>query len=206
MPADLDLLQLAATARASVSGLLDGVSHQYALADARLAAGVSDGLVRRTSNWVLRLHAYEQFWNEHGRAPRERTRDITTLPDDERRLGEWAGRQRRFEHGLTYYQRTRLDVSPAFDWDPWDAQWKRNIDACRRSLDETGRLPNLGSAAATEHALARWLGRQLRASRSRALEPHRRAAVVELLRAARQLHQQAGGQWAAHRGKRRVID
>ncbi len=199
MPDDLDLLLLAATARASVNGLLDDASHQYALADVRVASDVSDGLLRRTRNWVLRLHAYEQFWYEHGRAPRERTRDSANLPGDERRLGEWSGRQRRFEHGLTEYQRARLDVSPAFDWDPWDAQWQRNLAACGELLARSGRLPFLSAESRSEHALARWLGRQLRANQSRRLAPTRQKALAELLAASRSDIAVRDGRWLPHR-------
>lgn len=199
MPHDLDLPKLAATARASMSGLLDDESHEYALADDRLASGVSDRLLRRTSNWALRLHSYEQFWNERGRTPRERTRDITTLPNEERRLGEWAARQRRFEHGLTTYQRVRLDVSPAFDWDPWDAQWQRNLTACGDLLSRSGRLPALSAESRSEHALARWLGRQLRANQSRRLAPSRQKALAELLARSRSDIAVRDGRWLPHR-------
>lgn len=182
-----------------MSGLLDDAAHQYALADARLSAGVSEGLLRRAHNWLFRLHRYEQFWNERGRTPRERTRDITTLPDEERRLGEWAARQRRFEHGLTTYQRARLDVSPAFEWDPWDAQWHRNLTACGDLLSRSGRLPALSAEGSSEHALARWLGRQLRANQSRRLAPSRQKALAELLATSRSGIAARGGRWLPHR-------
>ncbi len=89
-----------------------------------------------------------------GRAPRENTRARTTLGDEERRLGEWARYQRRFEDQLNAYQRARLDVSPAFDWDPLESVWRTNLAACVTFVKDMGDLPRLNGEDAREFALA----------------------------------------------------
>src|SRR5690554_2090739 len=72
----------------------------------------------RQLSWVRRLHAYEQHTRQHGRTPRENTRNREALPADERRMGEWARYQRHRGEQLCSFQRTRLEVSAAFQWDP----------------------------------------------------------------------------------------
>ena len=117
---------------------------------------------RRARKWVKKLHSYEEFWRVEGWSPRENTRDLSTLPSAERRLGQWGRYQRRFEENLCRYQEIRLDVSPAFRWDPHEEAWQARLDACIRHRQITGRLPYLKSNDPVEFALARWLGRQLR--------------------------------------------
>jgi hypothetical protein len=63
---------------------------------------------RRPRIWVAALFAYEDFWRAHGRSPREKTRNASTLPAEERRMGEWARYQRRFDDHLCRYQLLRL--------------------------------------------------------------------------------------------------
>jgi hypothetical protein len=117
---------------------------------------------RRAELWVAALHRYEAFWRDQGRRPRERTRNLATLPAQERRMGEWARYQRRTLEQLCRYQLTRLGVSPAFVWDPQEADWQANFEACSRYLRITATLPRLTAADPNTFALARWLGRQLK--------------------------------------------
>jgi len=136
---------------------------------------------KRAANWITRLHAYEHFWARSGRTPRENTRDRSALPASERRLGEWARYQRRFEFDLSQYQRARLDVSPAFDWDPWAANWERQLSACRDHLTRSGRLPLHDDGDVDEFRLARWLGRALKQMRSGRLPSDREDSLAALL-------------------------
>jgi len=135
----------------------------------------------RQFRWIRRLHAYEKFWAEDGRSARENTRNRATLPADERRLGEWARYQRRFEAELSEYQRLRLDVSPAFDWDPQEASWRKNMTACLSFLDRTGSLPRLDPTNRDQFALARWLARQFRLFQTGALPTVREEAIARLV-------------------------
>jgi len=117
---------------------------------------------RRANTWVVKLHRYEDFWRVEGRSPRENTRSLSTLPIPERRLGQWGRYQRRVEENLSRYQEIRLDVSPAFRWDPHEEAWQARIDSCIQHREATGRLPYLNSTDPVEFAHARWLARQLR--------------------------------------------
>ncbi|WP_104170010.1 hypothetical protein [Cryobacterium sp. M23] len=137
---------------------------------------------KRPANWVSALYGYEDYWRENGRTPRERTRNLATPPAEERRRGEWARYQRRFEDKLCRYQLLRLDVSPAFKWDPHDQAWQENFDACVQHVDLTGKLPYLNGADKVEFALARWLGRQLRQLQM-GTQPESRAAQLTVLMA-----------------------
>lgn len=136
---------------------------------------------KRVDIWFQTLDRHETFWRSHRHRPREKTRDATTLPDDERRLGEWARYQRRFDDQLCHYQILRLDVSPSFTWDPQTEAWQANLDACIRFARITGQLPRLHSASSSEFVLARWLGRQLRQLQSGTLHPTRANAIGALL-------------------------
>lgn len=136
----------------------------------------------RSIKWIANLHRHEQFWRGHGRSPRERTRDLSTLPAFERRLGEWARYQRRTEERLCAFQVIRLDVSPSFRWDPQETRWTHSWEACARHLRKTGSLPRLNSVDAAEFALARWLGRQLRLRRIGMLLPERADRLDRMVR------------------------
>ncbi len=160
----------------------------YLRAEARTFTGQylpRTGGVQRAQNWVMALHRYEAFWDTHSRTPRENTRNRTQLPADERRLGEWARYQRRFENSLCLYQRIRFDLSPAFVWDPHDSAWHRKWEQCVGLLEQTGRLPYLNSADHTEFDLARWLGRQMHHHQKGTLPEQRRRRLHELLELAR---------------------
>ena len=160
-------------------------STRYAQADDRAASGDAlpiSGRARRAENWVAALYRYEAFWRTHAHAPRENTRDRKALPAGERRMGEWARYQRRLEDRLCLYQRIRLDLSPAFVWDPHEAAWQANWDACTRHFAVTGVLPRLNSNDQIEFALARWLARQLRHYQTGTLPKPRRALMATLLR------------------------
>ncbi|KQW06443.1 hypothetical protein ASC66_08120 [Leifsonia sp. Root4] len=139
--------------------------------------------LRRAANWASALHRYETFWRENGRTPRENTRDQSTLPAAERRLGEWARHQRRFDDMLCVYQRIRLEVSPAFAWDSLEDLWQAHLLACAAHREQVGDLPRLHATDAVEFALARWLGRQLRRLKAGTLPEHRVALLTELLAA-----------------------
>lgn len=154
----------------------------------------------RARNWVVTLHRYEDFWRAWSRTPRENTRERDRLPVAERRLGEWARYQRRFEDGLSLYQRIRCDVSPAFVWDLQEHAWHTNWDRCSRLLEDSGRLPYLNSTDRDEFSLARWLGRQLRQNQSGTLPEQRLKSLNELLGRANT------GRFETPPAKARVID
>ena len=140
-------------------------SHAYWTVDNDTSNGVEVSArtsSRRANKWVHKLHSYEDFWRAVGRSPRENTRNLSTLPSGERRLGQWGRYQRRFEDNLCRYQEIRLDVSPAFRWDPHEEAWQARIDACIKHRQTTGRLPYLNSSDAIEFGHARWLARQIR--------------------------------------------
>lgn len=165
-------------------GTVDPVADRFA---AVVTLVLDDQVVsqRRAANWINSLHAYEDHWRDLGRAPRENTRARATLTDEERHLGEWARYQRRFEGGLNAYQRARLDVSPAFEWDPLDRVWSERFEECERFVTAHRTLPRLHAADRTEFLLARWLGRQLLRLRSGRLEMVRTHQLHRLLREAR---------------------
>lgn len=155
---------------------------------------------RRAQNWVLALYRYEEFWFTRARTPRENTRDRTQLPAAERRLGEWARYQRRFEEGLSLYQRVRCDVSPAFVWDLQEYTWRTKWAQCAKFLEDGGRLPYLNSTDQEEFSLARWLGRQLHQNQAGTLPEQRRNSLNKLLRRANT------GRFETRPTKARVID
>ena len=161
----------------------DDSSIRYLSAEARdLGLPVGDVLPgARAETWVARLYAYELHWVAEGRAPREHTRDLSTLPDWERRLGEWARYQRRFDRELSSFQRLRLDRSPAFDWDPNDAAWNRALNEAIRIVVNRHRLPYLNGNDRSEFAIARWLGRQMRLRKQGALSQRRETLLDALL-------------------------
>ena len=159
----------------------------YERADARVAlegVRLHDGTSRRAANWAEALSRYEDFWRLNGRSPRENTRDRSSLRPEERRMGEWARHQRRFDDRLSSYQTVRLDVSPAFEWDPLESVWQARLAECEQHGRTTGRLPRLHAADPAEFALARWLSRQLRQLQQRTL-PDSRATQLEGLLARR---------------------
>lgn len=147
----------------------------------RLLLKGRSGTPRRVTKWVNVLHRYEEHWHQTGRHPRENTRARDTLPDAERRLGEWARYQRRFEHQLNGYQRARLDVSPAFEWDPLDTRWQARLTECENFVRRTGELPRLRAEHRDEFVLARWLGRQLHRLQTGRLEQKHAAELQRLL-------------------------
>lgn len=163
-------------------------SARYEDADGRRSAGfppISSEGRRRAANWVNTLHRYEAFWRVNAHAPRENTRNRAMLPAGERRLAEWARYQRQFQDTLCLYQRVRLDLSPAFAWDPQQAAWQANWTRCARHLAATGGLPRLNADDPVEFVLARWLGRQLGQYQNGTLPTTRRVLLVRLLELAR---------------------
>jgi len=121
----------------------------------------SIGASQRALNWTSKLYRYELFAAESGRTPREHTRNRAMLPAEERRLGEWAGYQRRMQDRLTRFQLIRLDLSSAFEWDPNDSKWQVRLGEYRAHLEATGHQPILRSENPNEFRLARWVARQL---------------------------------------------
>ncbi len=161
----------------------DPASEQYVHADMVVTFGIETEQPpsRRAMNWATTLRRYEQFWCDVGRSARENTKVRSTLPVSERLLGEWARYQRRFEDHLTAFQEIRLEVSTAFSWDPVDSAWNARLDACRRHVETTGRLPFLNGDNAEEFAVARWLNRQLHQLQTGGQPPARAARLTELL-------------------------
>ncbi|TFB67988.1 hypothetical protein [Cryobacterium sp. Hz9] len=164
----------------------DPRSARYAAADKNRAYrdAPQPANTRRPVNWISALYGYEEFWRENGRSPRENTRNLATLPAEERRKGGWAGYQRKFEERLCRYQIIRLDLSPAFDWDPQEQVWQRNFAAYLQHLQLTGNPPYLNGADPYEFALARWFNRQLRQLQIGA-QPKGRADQLAILLALR---------------------
>ena len=151
--------------------------------EAELVAEVAEPQLkqgRRAANWINTLHRHEQFWRDRERSPREKTRNLATLPDGERWLGEWSRYQRRTKL-LVRYQVIRLAVSPSFSWDPQESAWIANYDACARHKRMNGSLPRLTSADRDEFVLARWLGRQLRQLQSGTMPEGRAVLLPSLL-------------------------
>ena len=161
----------------------DPASEPYVFADWVVTVGIETEQLpsKRARNWARALRRYEQFWCDVGRSARENTKVRTTLPVSERLLGEWARHQRRFEDHLTAFQEIRLEVSPAFSWDPVESAWSARLDACRRHVEITGRLPFLNGDNAVEFGLARWLNRQLHLLHIRTQPPARAARLTEML-------------------------
>ena len=163
----------------------DDVSRQYYEAENALHAGHITGHGRRALAWAIALRAYESFWATNGVTARENTRNRSTLPPEERRMGEWARYQRRYRGALCAYQQCRLDASLAFDWDPQQAAWDRHLRACIEHRRETGRLPQVGAHRPQEHTHARWLNRQLALAQTRQLPGNRVAKLNDFLDRAR---------------------
>jgi len=174
-----ELHELADAARRAI-GPDDPHSLRYSEAAADVIAG-RPARYPRATNWIMALHAYEKFTSDHGRWPRENTRARHTLGSAERHLGEWARFQRRFEDRLNTYQWGRLDVSPAFEWDPHATIWSTRLAACRDHQRLTGQLPRLNGADPTEFALARWLGRQLLSLQKGRLDAAKAQQITRLL-------------------------
>jgi hypothetical protein len=167
------------------TGSSDSESEGDAGASATIALempGDRSSLPKLALRWAMKLDRYEQFWRTHERAPREKTRARSTLSAVERRLGEWARYQRRFQDHLSVFQQIRLDISPAFSWEPVQAAWTRHLGACRAHYRATGRLPFLNGGDRAEKTLARWLNLQLRQLKNYTLLSERSAALTEFLR------------------------
>lgn len=178
----------AMTAWAEAADSADENSAKFATAEAQaieLATGNADSGARAIK-WVRTLYSYELHWSRNGHAPRENTRNRAALPDWERRMGEWARYQRRFERQLSVYQRIRLDRSPAFEWDPNEAAWDRTLNEAIRFVVTHDRLPYLNRSDPAEFATARWLARQLRQHKTGLLTQRRATLIDALLTLARQ--------------------
>jgi hypothetical protein len=144
---------------------------------------VWEGPTSRAMNWAQALEAYEMFWrtSRPRRAPRENSRNRSSLSRAEGKLGEWARYQRRFQDRLSEFQTIRLTVSPAFQGDPVEAAWMTHLEQCRLHYVTRRRLPLLNGDNAEEFALARWLNRQLRQMQMGTQPPTRAALLAELL-------------------------
>ena len=171
------------------SGTVDNNSEQDEAAGRAVAFGTSvgrDGPPRRSANWAQALNKYETFWRngDPHRSARENTRNRSALPKEERNLAEWARYQRRFQERLSTFQLVRLDMSPAFEWDPIDAAWQSHLRECHEFVAATTRLPVLNSADRNEYLLARWLNRQTRQQLHGRLTSSRATALTVLIRGA----------------------
>jgi hypothetical protein len=144
---------------------------------------VWDGPTSRAMNWARALAAYESFWRDSRprHAPRENTRNRSSLSTAERNGGEWARYQRRFRSRLSEFQKIRLTVSPAFQWDPLEVAWMARLAECRQHYARVQRLPFLNGSNSTERHLARWLNYQLRQKLSGRLAPARAEALDRFL-------------------------
>lgn len=165
----------------------DERSALYAQADERVANGISPlrrAGTKRPANWAAGLHKYEDFWREYCRRPREHTRNGATLRPGESRMGAWATYQRKFEDNLCRYQKIRLDISPAFDWDIHDGDWQRTFDGWISQGQKTGRRPYLNGSDEIEFGRARWHNRQLRQLQDGTLSASRAKRIAETLRSA----------------------
>jgi hypothetical protein len=145
---------------------------------------VWDGSTSRAMNWARSLDAYETFWRTSlpRHAPRENTRIRSSLHQAERNGGEWARYQRRFHNRLSEFQKIRLDLSPAFQWDPVEAAWMAHLEECRRHYAVVQRFPFLNGSDPVELHLARWLNYQLRQKHRGRLVLARAAALDRFLR------------------------
>lgn len=158
----------------------DAKTSGFARAEAALLDKSAASAGARELKWVRNLWAYELFFQQHGRAPRERTRQMITLPPDERRLGEWASRQRRHRGGLDRYQEARLTASRAFQWDMQSTRWLEQAAVVWNVVTVRRRFPRTSSTSQWEAAAARWWARQLRAALSQQLTSDR-AELVHLI-------------------------
>ncbi len=183
----------------SLAGEIDSRSSDFYGAELQATGSTTVRHSLRASNWVRRLHEFELFWARSGRHPRENTRDRSVIPAVERRSGEWARYQRRFEVELCAYQRARLDLSPAFEWDPLDSAWERNLHNCETYFVKLGRLPILTTADRDEFRAARWLGRQLEARRIGGMTADRAGSIDRLMSLATLGRQQHGTGTFRHR-------
>jgi hypothetical protein len=137
--------------------------------------------------WAGKMADYEEFWRQTEKAPRQKGGKATPVPEAELRLGTWARDQRRFEGRLCRFQLARLDVSPAFVWDPRQKQWDKNLEAISDFVEKRKNLPRLISQDQDQLKLARWLGRQLAALRENTMLDNRRGPFIELLAHAEKL-------------------
>ena len=168
----------------------------------------------RAGRWASRLLESEGHVRATGRRPRESTRDRGSLPASERRLAEWARRQRDMwgRGRLTPYQRARLEVSPAFELDRRQARWDAQLEACFRFVVRRGgRLPVMIRGDLAEFGLARWWHLQVSLLHASRLPADRAAAIGELLSAARSASARRGGVEAGDRflvpaANARVVD
>ena len=152
-----------------------------------VACGNGEGkIAARPSRWVRVLLASEAHIRDTGQKPRENTRNMASLPASERRLAEWARRQREEWVRLTPYQRARLEVSPAFSLDRQQQRWDAQVRACFHFVvSHDGRLPALSRVNPVEYGLARWWRLQVTLMSTSRLPSSRAAAIEELLATAR---------------------
>lgn len=158
----------------------DPLAERYSAAMESILTGSGHGAARPLT-WARCLLRYEMFTAARGSAPRDGIRAETSVDGVERRLGGWARYQRRSADRINAYQRARLDVSPAFAWDERASAWQRSLRACLEHRMRTGELPHLNGMDPIEFALARWLGRQLRALQQGQLEEFRAQQLNDLL-------------------------
>ncbi|WP_111720319.1 hypothetical protein [Homoserinimonas sp. OAct 916] len=133
------------------------------------------------AQWAAQLFLYELFWRTHGRRPRERTSSKKGVPTEERRLANWARYQKPLKEDLTEFRRIRLDISPAFAWEPSERNWADKLEACIRHVQNTRQLPRLNPDDPEEWALARWFKRELKKLKEGTLPRERVVPLAALI-------------------------
>jgi hypothetical protein len=156
--------------------------------------GLRAGAPRRAHlNWVLRLHQLEEFGRASGRLPSR-----SGQGPEERALAAWVRRQRERD-GLSVFQRSRLDVSPAFTKSAHDAAWIRRAARVRNMILTTGELPRWLESDPEQYRLREWWNRQLHAVQIGSLDPRGAVIVAELAALPAQItlsrRRAAGGQF-----------
>jgi hypothetical protein len=88
---------------------------------------------------------------------------------------------------LCRFQLGRLDLSPAFVWDPLQEEWDEQLKALGDFVEKRKTLPRLTYLDLDQFALARWLGRPRAALRAGTMSEERRGRLTGLLAHAEKL-------------------
>ena len=130
---------------------------------------------RRIRVWLERCVAVESFVLEANRYPTEAAADPA-----ERLLGTWLRYQRRARHTLSDYQRGRLELLPAWSWNPRSDTWHDQLHDYEDFVRQNGRAPRRGSADRRESTLAVWMMNQRTNSRRGTQSSYREALLAQL--------------------------
>ena len=154
------------------------VRDRYALAEVLHTCNVPIR-ASRAARWVTHLAAYESFCEREGRAPRRTVGGGAALVC-ERRLADWARRQRKGELALTRFQHLRLGAIASFAWEPLTAAWALSRSEVVTLARTIGRMPRRRAEDPREREAAYWLARQ-RQALTMETTPHSRRRDVRLL-------------------------